>query len=154
MNRRCPRRLKYLLNIHAKLDLFIKCGTSGVRNFWKCFPTTLKLRFMYIFLKKTTINGKLVFDKRKLNKGRPRKYSRYDQCSMTWTIQKLRKIKESFTQKRLQLEAGTKHVLNRTFRRNLNSNGYKYLQTRKKGCMSESNLKMCTEFCQNLQIWT
>ena len=62
---------------------------------------------------KNTINGEPVFDKRKLNKGRLRKCSKYDQLSMTRTFTKLRKTEESFTSKRLQLEAGTKHVSNR-----------------------------------------
>ena len=57
---------------------------------------------------------------------------------MTRTIPKLRKTEGNFPSKRLQLEAGTTHVSSRTFRRHLNSNGYKYLQTRKKGRISES----------------
>ena len=53
INRRCPRRLKYLFRIPVKSDLCIKSAMSGVRNFWKYLPSTLKLRFM--FMQKTQL---------------------------------------------------------------------------------------------------
>ena len=68
-----------------------------------------------------------MFDNRKLNKGRPRKFSAHDERSMKRTISKRRKEVGSFTSRRLQLESGTSHVSNKTFGRHLNYGGYKYL---------------------------
>ena len=113
------------------------------------FPQYSKAQ-IYVHAKKP-INGEPVFDKRKLNKGRPRKFSAHDERSMTRTIPKLRKECGSFTSKRLQLESGTSHVSNRTFRRHLNAGGYKYLQSRKKGRMSQKDLKIRLKFCRDIE---
>ena len=92
-----------------------------------------------------------MFDKRKLNSGRTPKFTGRDQRCVTRTIPKLRKTEGSFTSKRLQLEAGTAHVSNRTFRRHLNNCGYKYLQTRKKGRLTETDLKKRLAFCKDIK---
>ena len=67
----------------------------------------------YVHAKKP-INGEPVFNHRKLNKGRPRKFSAHDERSLKRTIPKLRKVVGSFTSRGLQLESGTSHVSNRT----------------------------------------
>jgi len=51
-------------------------------------------------------------------------------------------------------------VSNRTIRRFLNKEGYNYLQARKKGLMSDDDLKKCVEFAKHIQktyssdVWT
>ena len=97
------------------------------------------------------INGEPVFNHRRLNKGRPRKFSAHDERSMKQTIPKLRKDVGSFTSRCLQLESGTSHISNRKFGRYLNHGSYKYLQSRKKGCMSQKDLTPPLKFCRNIQ---
>lgn len=129
-------------------SLYQICNVRG-KELLEMFPQYSKAQ-IYVHAKKP-INGEAVFDKRHLNKGRPKKLSQYDQRSAIRTIAKLRRTDGSFTSKRLQLEAGAVHVSNRTFRRHLNNAGYKYLQSRKKGRMSEKDLKKRLTFCKNLK---
>ena len=105
---------------------------------------------MYVHAKKP-INGEPVFHHRKLNKGRPRKFSAHDERSMKQKIPKFGEDVGSFTSRHLQLESGASHLSNRTFRRHLNNNGYKYLQSRKKGHMSQKDLTLRLKFCSNIQ---
>ena len=112
------------------------------------FPQYSKAQ-IYVHAKKP-INGDLATDKIKLNKGRPRKFTAHDERSMTRTIPKFRQLEGTFTSKRLQLECGAMHVSNRTFRRHLNRSGYKYLQSRKKGLRSRTDLKLRIQFCNRV----
>ena len=124
---------------------------SNVRdkNLLQMFPQYSNAQ-KYVHAKKP-INGEPVFDHRKLNKGRPRKFSAHDERSLKPTIPKLRKDVRSFTSRGLQLESGTSHVSNRTLWRHLDYGGYKYLQSRKKGRMSQKDLTLRLKFCPNIQ---
>ena len=124
---------------------------SNVRdkNLLQMFPQYSNAQ-KYVHAKKP-INGEPVFDHRKLNKGRPRKFSAHDERSMKRIISKLRKDVGSFTSRRLQLESGKSHVSNKTFRRHLNYGGYKYLQSREKGRMSQKDLTLRLKFCCNIK---
>ena len=62
----------------------------------------------YVHAKKP-INGKAGFDKRKLNKGRPKKLSVQDTRSIKRTFLKRRRTKRTFISKRVQLQAGVTH---------------------------------------------
>ena len=118
---------------------------SNVRgkNLLQMFPQYSKVQ-VDVHPKKP-INGEPVFDHR------ARKFSAHDERSMKQTIPKLRKDVGNFTSRHLQLESGTSHVSNRTFRKHLNYGGYKYLQSRKKERISEKNLTLRLKFCHNIQ---
>lgn len=106
-----PKKAKISIENSCQIrSLYQKCNVRGK----KLLEIFLQYSKAQIFVHaKNPINCEPVFDKRKLNKGRPRKCSKYDLLNMTRTFTKFRKTAESFTSKRLQLEAGTKHVSNR-----------------------------------------
>ena len=76
---------------------------SGVRGrkLLQIFPQYSKAA-IYRHIKKP-LNGEPVFDKRKMNKGRPKKLSIQDERSIIRTIPKLREEVGNFTSKRVQL---------------------------------------------------
>jgi len=77
-------------------------------------------------------------DGRKKNKGRPRKVTVRDERNLLRTIDRLRSFEtNTFTIKRLRLEAGLEHVSTRTVNRFLNKHQYKYRQLRKKGLLTK-----------------
>jgi hypothetical protein len=100
---------------------------------------------------KKPLNGEPVFDKRKTNKGRPKKLTVRDERSILRTIPKLREKLGNFTSKRVQLESGVTHVSNRTIRNILNKEGYHYLRSRKKGLLHAADLKARKKFCQKVR---
>lgn len=55
-----------------------------------------------------------------------------------------------FTSNRLQMESGLLHASNRTVRRTLNNNGFKYLQARRKGLMSRADHKKRVAFARKM----
>jgi len=115
----------------------------------KMFPQYSKAA-IYKHAKKP-INGELVFDKRKLNKGRPSKLSLQDKRSIVRSVTSLREEVGSFTSKRIQLDSGVKHVTSRTIRNHLNEEGYWYLQSRKKGLLHAKDLKSRVKFCKMIR---
>ena len=115
----------------------------------KMFPQYSKAA-IYKHAKKP-LNGESVFDKRKMNKGRPNKLSVQDKRSILRTIPKLREELGNFTSRRVQLESGVTHVSNRTIRNMLNKGGYHYLRSRKKGLLHASDLKARKKFCQKIR---
>lgn len=100
---------------------------------------------------KKPLNGEPVFDKRKMNKGRPKKLSIQDERNIVRTIPKLREGVGNFTSKRVQLESGVSHVSNRTIRNVLSKAGYHNLRTRKKGLLHAGDLKSRKKFCQKVR---
>ena len=124
---------------------------SNVRgkNLIKMFPQYSKAA-IYKHAKKP-LNGEPVFDKRKMNKGRPKKLTVQDERCILRTIPKLRKELGNFTSKRVQLESGVTQVSNRTIRNVLNKEGYHYLRSRKKSLLHASDLKARKRFCQKVR---
>ena len=84
---------------------------------------------------KKQLNGEPVFDKRKQNKGRPKKLSPQDERSIPRVVPKLLMEVGNFTSKRVQLESVITNVCNKTVRNVLNKGGYRYLKWRKKGLL-------------------
>jgi transposase len=115
----------------------------------KLFPQYSKAA-VYKHAKKP-LNGDPVFDKRKLNKGRPKKLSIQDERRILRTVPKLRMEVGNFTSKRVQLESGITNVCNRTVRNILNKEGYRYLRSRKKGLLHAKDLKARKKFCQTVR---
>ena len=102
-----------------------------------------------LFIKKP-LNGEPVFDKRKMNKGRPKKLSIQDERSIIRTIPKLREELGKVTSKRVQFESCVYHVNNRTIRNVLKREGYHYLRARKKGLLHVADLKSRKKFCNKV----
>ena len=109
---------------------------------------------VYMHAKKP-IGGDEVFDKRKHNKGRPRKLCDRDERAVKRELLSLRKKEKSFCSPRIQLEAGlANRVSNRTVRRTLNRMGYKYLRTRRKGMLLARDLPARRKWCRNMKMIT
>ena len=86
--------------------------------------------------------GEEVCDKRRQNKGRPRKLSLRDERSIIRTIHKPRNESVSFSSKRIKTEANIpEDVSCRNVRRFLSRKGYGYRQARKKGLLTEADKK-------------
>ena len=86
--------------------------------------------------------GEEVFDKRRLNKGRPRKLTLKDERSIIRTIHKLRNEPVSFSSKRIKTVATIpEDVSCRNVGRFMNSNGYGFGKARKKGFLIEADEK-------------
>ena len=86
--------------------------------------------------------GEEVFDKRRQNKGRPRKLTLRDERSIIRTRHKLRNESVSFSSKRIKTEANIpEDVSCRNVRRFLSRKGYRYRQARKKGLLTEADKK-------------
>ncbi len=77
--------------------------------------------------------GEAIFDKRRLNKGRPRKLTLRDERGIIRALKKLRNESVSFSSRRIKTEANVpEDVSCRNVRRFLNRKGYGYRQARKK----------------------
>lgn len=85
--------------------------------------------------------------------GRPRKLSLRKERHILRTLSSLRHKEGKFTSIRLMARAGisSKHVSNRTIRRFLQRDGYYFLQARKKGLLSEKDLKERLKFAKNIR---
>lgn len=97
------------------------------------------------------IAGEAVFDKRATNKGRPRTFTKRDDVAVNRAVKKLRKEKGTFASRHIQVEAGQTQASNRTTRRSLNRQGYKYTNTRRKGILKEEDLKIRLDFCKQIK---
>ena len=85
--------------------------------------------------------------------GRPCKLSLEEDRHILWTLSSLRHKEGNFTSVRLMVRAGIspKHVSNRTIRWFLQREGYYFLQARKKGLLSEKDLKERVKFAKNIR---
>ena len=98
------------------------------------------------------IGQKAPFDSRRNNRGRPKIVSMQDRRATLRAIPKLRKPCGSFTSPSVGLEAGVEFkVSNRTVRRILNEPGYHYFQSRKKGLLTQQDLKDKVKFCRKIR---
>ena len=103
-------------------------------------------------------------EERKTSKvgGRPRKLSGRDERSLPRHVKYLRHKEGNFTSKRLMEVANidNKQVSNRTVRRVLNNQGYKFVQARKKGVLTTKDLKRRLSFARLVkrsypkELWT
>ena len=125
----------------------------------KMFPKYAE-RSIYRHCKLPVEESNIVDDKRKFNKGRPRKVDVRGERKILRTIPRLRKTVGSFfTSKRLQEECGVSHVCNRTRRRILNKHKYFYTVKRKKGIVTFNDRKKRMAFvrrCKRFgpELWT
>lgn len=92
------------------------------------------------------------FDKRKQNKGRPRKLTIRDERNLVRELRKCRATIGSFSSSRLRTAAGiSPDVSLWSIRRALKRNGYSYLQSRKKGLLNRKDLKRRCRFAQKIR---
>ena len=87
-------------------------------------------------------------DKRKENKGRPRKLDKRDTRAVLRGVKKLTKEVGTFSSFHVQTEAGLEHVSNKTIRRCMKQNGLGYYQCRKKGQLTDEDLKKRVSFAK------
>ena len=94
--------------------------------------------------------GKVKIDKRKENKGRPRKLSSADVRHIGRTVLNLRRTVGSFTSRRVQVAVGipVTDVSNRTIRRAMASQKFEYGRARRKGRMTPNDLKSRRKWCR------
>ena len=85
--------------------------------------------------------------------GRPKKVTLRDERKLIHTLHTLRYMDKGVTSKKMQLEPGLTHLSNTTVRGILNKNGYRYLQTRRKGLLSKEDLKRKKEFASNMILY-
>ena len=82
--------------------------------------------------------------------GRPKKLSERDKRTILRQIRLLRCEDGNWTIKRLMEISNVTHVSQRTVTRLLHQNGYKYLQARKKGLLSEKDKKDRVKFARKM----
>lgn len=89
------------------------------------------------------------FDRRKLNKGRPRKLTIRDERNLLRHIKRLRLNVGPFTLRRLAREAGIdERISMATVSRVLRKNGFHYLHSRRKGIMKKKDFTKRLEFAR------
>lgn len=94
--------------------------------------------------------------------GRPEKLSLRQKRSLLRNINILRQENSNFTSKKLLASSGInpKSISSRTVRRFLNKKGYHYLQARKKGVLSKTDIRKRYKFAKSMkkdfasEVWT
>ena len=87
-------------------------------------------------------------DKRKNNKGRPKKLTLRDERNIIRTLHKLREERASFTARCIQDETKLHHVSLKSIYRVLRKHGYRYRQSRKKGLLSQEDKRNRLRFAR------
>lgn len=92
-------------------------------------------------------------------RGRPKKLTERDERHIIKTMLKVREERASFTCERVREESDMTHVSTKTVRRVLHKNGYHYLQSRKKGLVTEQDKKKRLKYAKGLvakpvNFWT
>ena len=83
--------------------------------------------------------------------GRMSKLNLRDERSIIRSLHYARKQDGNFTSKRIKLYSGVSSVHDRTVRRVLNKYGYHYRQTRRKGLLTENDLKLRMKFAKAIK---
>ena len=84
--------------------------------------------------------------------GRPRKVNKRGIRALTRTIEKVHRDNVDFTVKQLTVNAGISHLASRrTFSRYLNENGFKVLQSRKKGLLSAKDRSLRLKYARKMK---
>jgi len=135
----------------AEMASLCQKAQISAKEIHKLYPQYSKAT-IYRHCSRVLANDACLKDKRTKNKGRPSKLSIQDRRLILRTVEKLRRTDGSFTSPRIALEAGLSNkVSNRTIRRVLNSAGYRYRRSRKKGPLKLSDLKSRVSFCRNIR---
>ncbi len=107
------------------------------------------------------INGKAKIQKVASERGRPKLIDVRSRRKILRTVDKLRQESPNFTVKQLVQESGVspQMVSRRTFSRMLNSNGYRYLISRKKGVLNKRDHSKRLQYARKMkrvgeEFWT
>lgn len=117
----------------------------GIRELWRRYS---KFSLGTIHKHATGSIEETVGDEVPSQAGRKRLLSDRDERALIRSLLYHRDNKFPFNSKRLQVSCGLTNVSNRTVRRKLNECGYHYLQARRKGLMSKSDLKWRLKFAR------
>ena len=115
-------------------------------------------RSIYRHAKKSMVDDTI--DKRKFNKGRPRKITPRMERIILRTVKRLRMVQREFSSWKIQEMAGLgNQITNRDIRRCLQKHGYRYCQSRKKGLLSVKDKVRRLKFARKmikypLEFWT
>lgn len=150
MNRERKKKRMKMTPIHAaQIQVLYQEGYVCGKALLKKFPQYSKSLIYEWAIK--PINSDTLLDRRKFNKGRPRKLSDQDERRVVRSIKSLRETEGHFTSKRIQLDSATTHVCNKTIRNCLNRNGYYYLRSRKKGLLTREDLRNRMRYCRKVK---
>ena len=83
--------------------------------------------------------------------GRKPKLSLRDERSIIRSLHYVRKQDGNFTSKRIKLCSGVSSIHDRTVRRVVNKYGYHYRQARRKGLLTENDLKLRMKFAEDIK---
>ena len=92
--------------------------------------------------------------------GRPIKFTDRDDREVMRSMINLQRRNVNFTAKDVHEQSGCSHVSYRTIVRAMNKHGYKHLQSRKKGMVTENDRKIRMRFAKNMvkhhtaEYWT
>ena len=130
----------YLRYLHHKQNLSIRCLSRRYPQF--SLPTIWRHA-----TKKIEVHPKQIT---KGKGGRKPKLSKRDERSIIRALHYARKQDGNFTSKRIKLYSGVSSVHDRTVRRVLNKYGYHYRQARRKGLLTENDLKLRMKFAKDI----
>ena len=142
-----PRRkwVKVTVKHSAEIAVLHQKGNVQLGEIMKMYPQYSR-RSVFRHMKKEFNEEE--FDRRKCNKGRPKRLTLRDERRIVRTLYRLRRTEGNFNSKRLAIMAGVAdRVSSRTVRRLLHKNGFHFLQARKKGLMKASDLVKRKAFC-------
>ena len=98
---------------------------------------------------KRAVDEKDVFDRRKENKGRPKKLTMRMERIIIRTLLRLRREQVGFSSQKIRETAGLPlHISSRDIKRCLGKYGYNYVQSRKKGLLSSKDKILRTKFAR------
>ncbi len=146
------KKMEYRMS--KQLSMYLKYlhqeGNVGIRELWRRYPS-----FSLMTIQRHATAGiELRMGNGTLRKGKKRgRKNLIDARDERGLLRELRNNREkgiAFTSKRLQVDCGLTHASNRTVRRTLNKNGYKYLQARRKGLMSRKDHKKRLTFARKM----
>ena len=119
----------------ASMNILHQENGLSIRQIYAKFP---QFSLSTVFRHATKVGHERVKMKRKT--GRPRKVTERDERELLRVLKNLRQTNGCLTSRKLQVEAGLTHLSNRTVRAILNKHGYKYLQSRRKGLLTNNDL--------------
>lgn len=138
---------KVTLAHSAEMTALKQCGMK-VADIYKKFPQYSRST---VYRHSNGLLGGGQSDRRKSNKGRPKKLSERDERKILRAIPQLRE-QGNFSSRRIAVYCGIeKQVHNRTIRRVLNRHGYGFYQCRKKGLLTAKDRKLRVDFCRRVK---
>ena len=141
---------KIPLDVSIHMRYLYQDKKESINQICKRYPHYAK-RSIYRHVKKTI--GEKTEDRRHNNPGHPRKLSQRDERKLVQQIKKLRSTTGVFHSKHIQQAAGLSEKIysNRCVRRSLNRNGYQYRQCRRKGQVTQADMKLRLNFARNVK---